>query len=196
MKAYMLITGSGPIVILTSHDSVLDSALVRKLAGKGIDKFIGYEIPIGLARERYGAHFALVQGDLRESDDLRVLDYDGSRAFKLFRFDELGAPLLHEPSLLEQRKADVEKLMRSVAGFESYTLARSGNGEGGIERDDQRRAARGQPVECAPASAITAAPTATLNRDHLPVFSIFHLVVLRWDGPALCQRIWIQIAKP
>ena len=40
MKAYMLITGSGPIVILTSHDSVLDVALVRKLAGKGIEKFI------------------------------------------------------------------------------------------------------------------------------------------------------------
>jgi hypothetical protein len=100
MKAYMLITGSGPIVILTSHDSVLDAALVRKLAGKGIEKFIGYEIPIGLARERYGAHFALVQGDLRETDDLRVLDYDGSRAFKLFRFDELSTPLLHEPSSL------------------------------------------------------------------------------------------------
>jgi hypothetical protein len=35
-------------------------------------------------------------------------------------------------SLLEQRKADVEKLMRSVKGFESYTLARSSNGEGGM----------------------------------------------------------------
>jgi hypothetical protein len=100
MKAYMLITGSGPIVILTSHDSVLEAALVRKLAGKGIEKFIAYEIPIGLARERYGAHFALVQGDIREADDLRVLDYDGSRAFKLFRFDELGTPQLQEPSSL------------------------------------------------------------------------------------------------
>jgi hypothetical protein len=98
MKAYMLITGSGPIVILTSHDSVVDAALIKKLAGKGIEKFIAYEIPIGLAQERYGAHFALVQGDVREADDLRVLDYDGSRAFKLFRFDELGTPLLHEPS--------------------------------------------------------------------------------------------------
>ena len=100
MKAYMLITGSGPIVILTSHNSVLDAALIKKLAGKGIEKFIGYEIPIGLARERYGAHFSLVQGDLRETDDLRVLDYDGSRAFKLFRFDELGTPQLQEPSSL------------------------------------------------------------------------------------------------
>ena len=62
MKAYMLITGSGPIVILTSHDSVVDTALIKKLAGKGIEKFIAYEIPIGLAQERYGAHFALVQG--------------------------------------------------------------------------------------------------------------------------------------
>src|SRR6516225_9591278 len=98
MKAYMLITGSGPIVILTSHDSVVDAALIKKLASKGIEKFIAYEIPIGLAQERYGAHFTIVQGDVREADDLRVLDYDGSRAFKLFRFNELGTPLLHEPS--------------------------------------------------------------------------------------------------
>jgi hypothetical protein len=34
--------------------------------------------------------------------------------------------------LLEQRKAEVEKLMRSVKGFESYTLARSSSGEGGL----------------------------------------------------------------
>ena len=98
MKAYMLITGSGPIVILTSHDSVVDAALIKKLASKGIEKFIAYEIPIGLAQERYGAHFTIVQGDVREADDLRVLDYDGSHAFKLFRFNELGTPLLHEPS--------------------------------------------------------------------------------------------------
>ena len=98
MKTYMLITGSGPIVVLTSHNSILDAALIKKLAGKGIEKFIAYEIPIGLAQKRYGAHFALVQDDVRETDDLRVLDYDGSRAFKLFRFGELGPPLLHEPS--------------------------------------------------------------------------------------------------
>jgi len=84
-------------VRLTSHDSILDATLIEKLAGKGIQKFIGYEIPIGLAKQRYGAHFSLVEGDVRETDDLRVLDYDGSRAFKLFRFSELGSPLLHEP---------------------------------------------------------------------------------------------------
>ena len=35
-------------------------------------------------------------------------------------------------SLLETHKADVEKLMRSVKGFENYTLARSSDGEGGL----------------------------------------------------------------
>lgn len=97
MKTYMLINGSGPIVVLTSHNSILDTTLIDKLASKGIEKFMAYEIPTGLAEKRYGAHYALVQGDLRETDDLRVLDYDGSRAFKLFRFSELGPLLLHEP---------------------------------------------------------------------------------------------------
>ncbi len=35
-------------------------------------------------------------------------------------------------SLLETHKADVEKAMRSVKGFESYTLARNSDGDGGL----------------------------------------------------------------
>jgi hypothetical protein len=93
MKAYMLMTKSGPIVVLTSHTSILDTFLLEKL---GIEKFIAYEIPIGLAEQRYGAHFTVVRGDLRETDDLRVLDEDGERAFKLFRFEQLGPPLVRE----------------------------------------------------------------------------------------------------
>ncbi len=34
--------------------------------------------------------------DLRESDDLRVLDFNGARAFRLFRLAELGSPIMHE----------------------------------------------------------------------------------------------------
>lgn len=98
MKAYMLMTGSGPIVVLTSHASILDAALIEKLADKGIKKFIAYEIPTVLAERRYGTHFSVVRGDLRETDDLRVLDEDGDRAFNLFRFDELGPSLVYEPA--------------------------------------------------------------------------------------------------
>ena len=35
MKTAMLFTGSGPIVILTSHDSVADPILLEKLKAKG-----------------------------------------------------------------------------------------------------------------------------------------------------------------
>jgi hypothetical protein len=102
-KAYMLMTASGPIVILTSHASMLDNTLIKKLAEKGIKKFVAYEIPISLAEQRYGTHFSVVRGNLRETDDLRVLDEDGDRAFKLFRFDELGSPLAYESAASSER---------------------------------------------------------------------------------------------
>lgn len=96
MKIYLLMTGSGCIVITTSHQSVTDSALLNKLAAKGIDKFIAYGVPEDLAKERYGGHFNVVVNDLHETDDLRVLDYSGERAFRLFHFAELGKPILYE----------------------------------------------------------------------------------------------------
>ena len=96
MKVFMLYTGTGPLVILTSHDAISSPALLTRLEAKGIGKFVAYEIPEQLARERYGGHFDVVRHDLRESDDLRVLDFNGPRAFSLFAFDELGTPETHE----------------------------------------------------------------------------------------------------
>ncbi len=96
MKTIMLLTGNGPLVILTSFDSVTEPALLKKLESKGIDKFAAHEIPLDLSRARYGAHFTVVEHDLHETDDLRVLDYNGDRAFRLFSFDELGPPILYE----------------------------------------------------------------------------------------------------
>ncbi len=98
MKVFMLITSSGPLVIVTSFESILESTLLEKLAAKGIRKFLAYEVPRQLAEERYGGHFAVVMQDLHESDDLRVLDYSGERAFRLFRFDELGTATVYEPT--------------------------------------------------------------------------------------------------
>lgn len=97
MKTFLLLTGSGPLVILTSYDSPTAPGLLEKLRAKGIDKFIAWEVPIELARERYAGHFEVVRRDLHQTDDLRVLDYDGNRAFRLFRFSELGDPVIYEP---------------------------------------------------------------------------------------------------
>lgn len=96
MKTIMLLTGGGPVVILTSFAAPTDPGLLAKLKTKGIAKFLAYEIPLDLARKRYGAHFSAVQHDLRENDDLRVLDYNGDRAFNLFRFDEMSGPAVYE----------------------------------------------------------------------------------------------------
>jgi hypothetical protein len=97
MKVFMLFTGSGPLVVLTSYEAPTDPGLLAKLQAKGIEKFIGHEIALDLARERYGGHFNVVARDLSEADDLRILDFDGQRALRLFRFAELGPPLMHEP---------------------------------------------------------------------------------------------------
>lgn len=99
MKTAMLFTGSSPIVILTSFDNLTDPVLLEKLAGKGIDKFIAYEISLELAKQRYGGHFSVVSHDLREMDDLRILDFNGERAFRLFNISELKGPINYEGSL-------------------------------------------------------------------------------------------------
>lgn len=96
MNAFLLMTGSGPLVILTSHTSIEDRSLLAKLHAKGIYKFIAYRVPEELARERYGGHYHVVVNDLHETDDLRVLDYNGERAFQMFRFSELGEARTHE----------------------------------------------------------------------------------------------------
>ena len=96
MKSLLLLTASGPLLVLTSHDSLRDPKLLDALKGRGIGKFVAFEVPLTLAKERYGGHFQVVENDLHETDDLRVLDLNGQRIFQLFRFDELGTPILQE----------------------------------------------------------------------------------------------------
>ena len=96
MKAAVIFTGSGPILILTTYGSVTDPKLVEKLTAKGIRKFLAFELPVERVKERYGLHFNIIMGDLQQSDDLRVLDYDGHRVFNNFSFKEMGLPVEFE----------------------------------------------------------------------------------------------------
>lgn len=96
MNTFMLLTVAGPLVVLTSYDSVTAPDLLRKLKAKGVTKFVAYEIPLALAQERYGGHFFVVGHDMDETDDLRVLDDDGARVFSLFHFHELHPPETYE----------------------------------------------------------------------------------------------------
>ena len=97
MKAYFLFTGTGPIVVLTSSASIRDQALQARLADKGVERFVAWELPLELVRERYGGHFQAVMQDPQQIDDLRVVDYDGRRGIKLFHLSDLHELYIHEP---------------------------------------------------------------------------------------------------
>ena len=100
MKAVIFINGSGAFLIITSHESLADPALVRKLEAKGIEKYIAYEVPMEMVQERYGHHFDVVMSDLKQDDDLRVMDFDGRRIFHHFSFGDFGRPTYHEPRVV------------------------------------------------------------------------------------------------
>ena len=96
MKAGIVITGTGPIVVLTSFASFSDPGFVEKLRAKGIRKFLAFEVPVEACAQRYGEHYPVVLEDLRQSDDLRVLDFDGHHVYATFSFAELGQEYRHE----------------------------------------------------------------------------------------------------
>jgi len=95
MHAYLIFTGSGPILILTTYARVDDARLVEKLKHKGIEKFIAYEVPVERTRQLYGVPFEVVAADLAGSEDVRVLDFNGHHIFANFHLSELGEAIRH-----------------------------------------------------------------------------------------------------
>ena len=96
MRAGIIFTGTGPILILTTYESFDDEKLIEKLNLKGIKKFIAYEVPLDLVKEKYGQQFDVIMKDVKQTDDLRVLDFDGHKIFYSFSFSDLGEAHLHE----------------------------------------------------------------------------------------------------
>ena len=96
MKAGIIFTGTGPILILTTYESFQDGKFVEKLQLKGIKKFIAYEVPLDIVQQKYGQQFDAIMKDVKQTDDLRVLDFDGHKIFYTFSFADLGKAHLHE----------------------------------------------------------------------------------------------------
>ena len=116
MKAYFVCTASGPLVILTSCDSIDNPEFLEMARSKGYTKFIAYEIPVELAKAKYGMHFNVVCNDPHENDALRVLDYQGERVWKNFSFEELESPIYYEAfydvaEYLNKREVNDESLL-------------------------------------------------------------------------------------
>ena len=96
MKAGIVFTGTGPILILTTYESFEDPKLVDKMAAKGLKKYIASELPLETVKKKYGNHYDVVLEDLKQTDDLRVLDYNGYNVFHNFKFSEMAKPVYHE----------------------------------------------------------------------------------------------------
>ncbi len=94
MKAGIIFTGTGPILILTSYPSLSDPSLAAKLREKGIERYLAYELPVEQVKEVYGSHFETVVNDVQQKDDLRVLDYNGHHVFLNFDLRGLSQPEL------------------------------------------------------------------------------------------------------
>lgn len=96
MKAGIVFSGSSPLLILTSYSSFADEKFVEKLRTKGVMKFIAFEVPVELAKEKYGLHFDIIMADLKQTDDLRVLDYNGHNIMSVFSLQDLTGPMYYE----------------------------------------------------------------------------------------------------
>lgn len=92
-RAYLIFTGSGPILILSTYPSVSDPDLVAKLRYKGIGKFLAYEVDRRAAEGAYPDTYGSVAADLEDAEDLRVLDFNGHQIMANFSLEELGEPV-------------------------------------------------------------------------------------------------------
>ncbi len=97
MKAALIFTGSGPILVLTTFESLVSPDFIQRLSARGISKFIAHEVSPELVQKRYGTRFSVMMSDLSQNDDLRVMDIDGHHVFRSFSFEELGPPIYPPP---------------------------------------------------------------------------------------------------
>lgn len=93
IRAFLVVTGSGPILLLASYPKLTDSRLVEKLRYKGIERFIAYQVDIDAVQARYSDSFGPVAAELEGTEDARVLDFNGHQIMANFSLDQLGDPI-------------------------------------------------------------------------------------------------------
>ena len=92
-RAYLIFTGTGPILVLSTYPQLTDDRLIAKLRYKGIDKFIAYEVDLHAVESRYPHSYSSIVQDLQTHEDIRVLDFNGHQIMGNFALDELGEPI-------------------------------------------------------------------------------------------------------
>ena len=96
MTSFLVLTENGPLLVMTSMESITEGTLLDVLRGKGIEKFIAYEVPVEKVHEYYGVPFEIISADLERGTDLRVVDFDGPHIFNCLSFTDLGRQIQYE----------------------------------------------------------------------------------------------------
>lgn len=100
MNAAIVFTGTGPILIVTTFESLEDHKLHEKLRDKGISKFIMREVSVEQVEKRYKGRYKNVADELKSTNDVRVLDYNGNQVLVNFEFPELGQAIEVEDDIV------------------------------------------------------------------------------------------------
>lgn len=96
MRAYLVFTETGPILLLTSCATITEDRLLEALEERGIVKFIAYEVPVDSVHRLYGVPFEVVESDVRRGKPMGVLDFNGPHILNTFSMHDLGRPIPHE----------------------------------------------------------------------------------------------------
>ncbi len=92
-RAYIVFTGTGPILVLSTYSDLKDERLLEKLRYKGISSFIAYQVDPAAVRQRYSHSYENIAGDLAQHEDIRVLDFNGHQIMANFSLEQLGEPI-------------------------------------------------------------------------------------------------------
>ncbi|MBF0109635.1 MAG: hypothetical protein HQL76_10705 [Magnetococcales bacterium] len=94
IRAYMVFSGTGPILVLTrSADGMQSERAKTYFSEKGIDKYIAIEVSAEHAEKKYGTRFHTTAAWLQSEEDIRVLDIEGHHVFYNFEYEEMGEPV-------------------------------------------------------------------------------------------------------
>ncbi len=92
-RAYLVFTGSGPMLLLSSYPKLTDERVVQKLRYRGIEKFMAYQVDLEAVETRYPDAYGEIIESLEENEDIRVVDFNGHQIMANFSLDALGDPI-------------------------------------------------------------------------------------------------------
>jgi hypothetical protein len=96
MKAFLIFSETEPVLVMASRSAAADGRLASGLEKKGFEKYIAYEVPLSQLRKQYGVPFEVIEADVKNGKDVRILDSKGSRVLENVRFSDLGSVFCHD----------------------------------------------------------------------------------------------------